>query len=200
MIARDEQILFEHYQYGRTDRDRLISQSMVKSIMGILIGIAISEGAIKTVDDTPDMYVPEFKGSQYGRTPIRDLLHMSSGVDFGEERNGGRDLNRLWSDMIAGSWIGNKGTINSIVQFNRRIAPAGTRFYYASIEPDVLGVVLHYAVGKSASDYLHEKLWEPIGAEVRCELAFGCGRIRGGAFRLQRCAARLRANWPPAGP
>ncbi len=165
LIARDEQILFEHYQYGRTDRDRLISQSMVKSIMGILIGIAISEGTIKTVDDTPDMYVPEFKGSQYGRTPIRDLLHMSSGVDFGEERNGGRDLNRLWSDMIAGSWIGNKGTINSIVQFNRRIAPAGTRFYYASIEPDVLGVVLHYAVGKSASDYLHEKLWEPIGAE-----------------------------------
>ncbi len=149
LIARDEQILFEHYQYGRTDRDRLISQSMVKSIMGILIGIAISEGAIKTVDDTPDMYVPEFKDSQYGRTPIRDLLHMSSGVDFGEERNGGRDLNRLWSDMIAGSWIGNKGTINSIVQFNRRIAPPGTRFYYASIEPDVLGVVLHYAVGKS---------------------------------------------------
>jgi CubicO group peptidase (beta-lactamase class C family) len=166
LIARDEQILFEHYQYGRTDRDRLISQSMVKSIMGILIGVAIAEGAIKSVDDTPDMYVPGFKRSEYGRTPIRDLLHMSSGVDFGEERDGGRDLNRLWSDMIAGSWIGNKGTVNSIVQFNRRVAPPGTRFYYASIEPDVLGVVLHYATRKSASDYLHEKIWEPIGAEA----------------------------------
>jgi CubicO group peptidase (beta-lactamase class C family) len=166
LIASDEQILFEHYQYGRTDRDRLISQSMVKSIMGTLIGIAISDGAIKSADDTPDMYVPGFKGSEYGKTPIRDLLHMSSGVDFGEERDGGRDLNRLWGDMIAGSWIANKGTINSIVQFNRRIAPPGTRFYYASIEPDVLGVVLHYAVGKSASDYLHEKIWEPIGAEA----------------------------------
>lgn len=166
LIASDDQILIEHYQYGRTDHDRLISQSMVKSIMGILIGIAISEGAIKAVDDTPDMYVPEFKGSEYGRTPIRDLLHMSSGVDFGEERDGGRDLNRLWSDMIAGSWIRNKGTINSIVQFNRRVAAPGTRFYYASIEPDVLGVVLHHAIGKSASDYLHEKIWEPIGAEA----------------------------------
>ena len=58
-----------------------------------------------------------------------------------------------------------KGTIASITQFNRRIAPAGTRFYYASIEPDVLGVVLRYATGKSLSDYLQEKIWEPIGTE-----------------------------------
>jgi CubicO group peptidase (beta-lactamase class C family) len=166
LIARDDQILFEHYQYGRTDRDRLISQSMVKSITGMLIGIAISEGAIKSVDDTPETYVPGFEGTEYGKTPIRDLLHMSSGVDFGEERDGGRDLNRLWSDMIAGSWISSKGTVNSIAQFNRRIAPPGTRYYYASIEPDVLGVVLHQAVNRSASDYLQEKVWQPIGAEA----------------------------------
>lgn len=166
LIARDDQILFEHYQYGRTDRDRLISQSMVKSIMGTLIGIAISEGAIKSVDDTPETYVPGFKGTEYGKTPIRDLLHMSSGVQFREDEDNGRDLNRLWSDMVAGSWIFPKGTVNSIAQFNQRIAPTGTRYYYASIEPDVLGVVLHSAVNKSASDYLREKVWEPIGAEA----------------------------------
>ena len=101
LIAKDDQILFEHYQYGRTDRDLLISQSMVKSITGVLIGIAIAEGAIKSVDDTADTYVPGFKGTEYGKTPIRDLLHMSSGVEFGEESNGERDLNRLWIDMIA---------------------------------------------------------------------------------------------------
>ncbi len=166
LVARDDEILFEHYQYGRTDRDRLISQSMVKSITGILIGIAISEGAIKSVDDTPETYVPGFSGTAYGTTPIRDLLHMSSGVDFGEERDGGRDLNRLWTDMIAGSWTAGKGTISSITQFNRRIAPPGTRFYYASIEPDVLGVVLRHATNTSASDYLQEKVWRPIGAEA----------------------------------
>ena len=92
LIAKDDGILFEAYQYGRTDRDRLISQSMAKSIMGILIGIAISEGAIKSVDDMAQTYVPGFEGMECGKTPIRDLLHMSSGVDFGEERNGGRDL------------------------------------------------------------------------------------------------------------
>jgi len=92
------------------------------------------------------------------------LLHMSSGVDFGEERDQGRDLNRLWIDMVWGT--GSKGTIASIAQFNRRIAPPGTRFYYASIEPDVLGLVLQSAVKKSASNYLREKIWEPIGTEA----------------------------------
>jgi CubicO group peptidase (beta-lactamase class C family) len=165
LLVKDDRILFEHYQYGRTDRQKLLSQSMVKSITGMLIGIAISERAIKSVDDTPDAYVPGFKGTEYGGTPIRDLLHMSSGVDFGEEREGGRDLNRLWHDMVLGLGITKKGTINSITQFNRRIAPPGTRYYYASIEPDVLGVVLHYALNIPTSDYMQKKLWEPIGAE-----------------------------------
>jgi CubicO group peptidase (beta-lactamase class C family) len=165
LIAKDDRILFERYQYGRTDRDRLISQSMVKSITGMLIGIAVSEGAIKSVDDTPETYVPGFKGTEYGRTPIRDLLHMSSGVDFGEDRDNGRDLDRLWIDMVLALGT-NKGTVGSIAQFNRRIAPPGTRFFYASIEPDVLGTVLRYATGKSLSDYLHDKVWEPVGAEA----------------------------------
>jgi hypothetical protein len=165
LIAKDDQILFERYQYAPTDHDRFVSQSMVKSIMGLLIGIAISDGAIKSVDDTPEAYIPGFRGTEYGRTPIRDLLHMSSGVDFGENRDGGRDLNRLWNGMGIAFPTEKIGTVESIVQFNRRIAPAGTRFYYASIEPDVLGMVLHYAV-KSASDYLREKVWEPIGAEA----------------------------------
>jgi CubicO group peptidase (beta-lactamase class C family) len=148
LVAKDDRILFEQYQYGRTDRDPLISQSMVKSIMGLLIGIAVSEGAIKSVDDTAETYVPGFRGTEYRKTPIRDLLRMSSGVDFGEERNGGSDLNRLWRDMVSG--LGpTKGTIASIIRFNRRIAPPGTGYYYASVEPDVLGVVLRARVGRN---------------------------------------------------
>jgi CubicO group peptidase (beta-lactamase class C family) len=166
LIAKNDQILFERYQYARTDRDRFVSQSMVKSIIGLLIGVAVADGAIKSVYDTAETYVSGFRGSEYGRTPIRDLLHMSSGVDFGETRDGGRDLNRLWDGMGIAFPTTKIGTVESIVQFNRRIAPAGTRFYYASIESDVLGMVLHGAVNKSASDYLREKVWEPIGAEA----------------------------------
>jgi hypothetical protein len=128
LIAKDDQIFFEHYQYGRTDRDRLISQSMAKSITAMLIGIAIGEGAIKSVDDAAETYVPGFRDTEYGKTPIRDLLHMSSGVEFGETKDGQRDLNRLWIDMVLG--LGpTKGTLNSIVQFNRRIAPPGTEYF-----------------------------------------------------------------------
>jgi len=165
-IARGDEILFEQYQYGRTDRDRFLSQSMVKSIMGVLIGIAVSEGEIKSVDDTPETYVPGVRGTEYGKTPIRDLLHMSSGVEFREDEDNGRDLNRLWDDMVGRSWLFQKGTIKSIAQFNRRIAPRGARYFYSSIEPDVLGMVLHHAVNRSASDYLQEKVWGPIGAEA----------------------------------
>ena len=173
LIAKDDQILFEHYQYGRTDRDRLISQSMVKSFTGLLAGLAVADGAIKSVDDTAETYVPGLKGSEYGATPLRALLHMSSGVEFGEERENGRDLDRLWIDMVRGS--GSKGTVASIAQFNRRIAPPGTRFYYASIEPDVLGLVVRHAVGKSLSDYFR-------GTNLAAD------RRRGGRELADRCA------------
>jgi CubicO group peptidase (beta-lactamase class C family) len=166
VIARDDSILFEHYQYGRTDADRMLGQSMTKSLTGVLLGIAIADGAIRTIDDTPEMYVPGFKGSEYGRTPIRDLLHTSSGVEFGEERDGGRDLNRLWIDMVLGSGITKKGTLNSIKQFNRRVAPSGTKFHYASIEADVIGLLLHHVLGRPLSAYTQEKLWQPMGAEA----------------------------------
>lgn len=165
LIARDDQILVEQYQYGRTDKDRFVSQSMVKSVTGLLVGLAVADGAIKSIDDLPEQYVPGLKGSEYGRTPIRALLHMSSGVEFGEERDDGRDLNRLWRGAIAGLGPGH-GTVDAIRQFDHRIAPPGTRFSYASVEPDVLGMVLKYTVDRTASAYVQEKIWQRIGSEA----------------------------------
>src|SRR5262249_44738373 len=139
LLARDDGILVERYQYARTDRDRLPSPSMGKSNTGVLVGLAIAGGAVRWGDDTGEADVAGFKGSEYGKTPLRDLLHMASGVDFGETRDGGRDLNRLWSDLVLGGGAVRKGSIASITQFNHRLVPPGTRFHYASIEPDVLG-------------------------------------------------------------
>jgi CubicO group peptidase (beta-lactamase class C family) len=177
LVIKGDDILFEHYNYGRTDRDRLSSRSIAKSVTGLLVGIAVAEGAIRSVDDTADTYVPEFRGTEYGKTPIRDLLHMSSGVAFGEEAENGRDLNRLWLDLMGGylpRYAGiAKGTIGGITQFNTRIAPPGTRFAYASIEPDVLGVVLRHAVGRPVSTYLQEKIWQPMGAEADASWLLG---------------------------
>ena len=200
LIARDDRILFEHYQYGRTDRDRLVSQSMVKSITGLLIGIAIAEGAIKSVDDTAETYVPGFKGTRIRRdADPRSPAHVVGRGFRRGDGSSGRDLDRLWSRHGA-RLVSGKGTVASITQFNRRIAPAGTQFRYASIEPDVLGLVLRYATGKSLSDYLQEKDLAADRRGSRCEMAAGCRRIRVGPLRLQRRVARLCAARPPARP
>lgn len=165
LVACDDTILIERYQYGRTERDRFVSQSMVKSITGLLIGLAVADGAIASIDDLAETYVPGLSGSEYGQTPIRALLHMASGVAFGEEQDGGRDLNRLWRGVVAGRGPAG-GTVGCLRQFDRRLGPPGTRYAYASSEPDVLAMVLKHALGKTASAYLQEKLWKPIGTEA----------------------------------
>src|SRR6516162_8744538 len=75
LIARDDTILYEHYQYARSERDRFLSQSMAKTITAMLIGIAVADGAIKSIDDEAATYVTELAGTEYGKTPIRALLH-----------------------------------------------------------------------------------------------------------------------------
>jgi CubicO group peptidase (beta-lactamase class C family) len=176
--AKDEQILFEKYRYDRTDLDRFVSQSMVKSITGILIGIAKSEGAIKSIDDTAEAYAPVLNGREYGATSTRDLLHLSSGVDFGEDdRNGGRDLNRLWNDMVLGSGLFKKGTVRSIAQFNLRIAPPGTRYYYASIEPDVLGIFFATPSRHWFRTIFIKRIWDALGAEADAKWRVDAGGV-----------------------
>ncbi|UVH56991.1 beta-lactamase family protein [Variovorax paradoxus] len=176
LIAKDQTILQERYQYGRSDRDRLFSGSMAKSITGLLVGLAVADGSIRSADDAVQGYVPELQGTEYGKTALRDLLHMSSGVKFGEEANGDRDLDRLWGGMVLGhrSWIDRllgrgapqRSTIDTISAFTQRIAPAGTEFHYSSMEPAVLGLVVERATGRTLSDYLHEKVWSQIGTEA----------------------------------
>ena len=95
LVARDDTILFEHYQYGRTDHDRFYSQSMAKTITGMLIGIAINEGAIHSIDDLVQTYVPALTGTVLGQTTIRGLLQMSSGIQFGQDYGGSDDDARL---------------------------------------------------------------------------------------------------------
>ena len=139
LIAKDDTILYEHYQYARTDRDRLLSQSMAKTVTAMLIGIAVSEGKIKSIDDPVSAYVPGLASTEYGKTPIRDLLHMSSGVAFSEVYDGHDDIAKLGADLFGQS---GKDPIASVAQFNTRIAPPGTKWHYASVETEILGLVL----------------------------------------------------------
>ncbi|WP_448190813.1 serine hydrolase domain-containing protein [Azospirillum sp. sgz301742] len=163
LIAKGDTILDERYQYGRTDRDRFVSQSMAKTITGMLMGIAVSEGAIRSIDEPASAYVPGLAGTEYGATPIRALLHMASGVAFREEYSGSDDIARMGRALFGKKPM---DPAAAVAQFNTREAPPGTRFRYASIETEILGLVLRNAVGMPVADYLRTRIWQPMGAEA----------------------------------
>ncbi len=164
LIAQGDTILAERYQYGRNDTQRLTSFSMAKTIVGLLIGVALEEGAIRSVDDPAEAYVPGLTGTEYGRTPIRALLQMASGVAFRE----------VYTDMqsdiatLALATLGQApgGSLAVLPRFNTRQAPPGQRFSYSSAESTVLGLVLAGATRRTVSDHASAKLWQPLGAEA----------------------------------
>jgi CubicO group peptidase (beta-lactamase class C family) len=163
LIARGDTILVERYQYGRTDQHRFTSWSMAKTVTAMLIGIAIAEGRIRSVDDVAADYLSELAGTEYGRTSLRHLLQMSSGVRFSETYHGGDDVTRL----VLGTFMRQgPGGVRAVMPFDERERPPGTRFSYASAETQVLGLVLRAAVGRPVAEYLEEKIWQPIGAEA----------------------------------
>ena len=166
LIARGDTILVERYQYGRTDRHRFTSWSMAKTVTAMLIGIAIDEGRIRSVDDLAAAYVPALAGTEYGRTSLRHLLQMSSGVRFREDSPAGftsHDVLQLILDTYGRLGPGGVGAVTS---FNDRERPAGAKFSYASVETQVLGLVLARAIDRPVAEYLEEKIWQPIGAEA----------------------------------
>ena len=163
LIVKDDTILYEHYRYARTDRDRFLSQSMAKTITAMLIGIAISENKIRSIDDPVLAYVPSLANTEYGKTSIQDLLHMSSGVAFTENYDGSDDVAKLGRDLFGAP---GKDAVASVAQLNTRIAPPGTKWHYASAETEILGLVLRAAIGQPVADYLHERIWQAIGTEA----------------------------------
>ena len=162
LIARGDAVLVERYQYARNERHRFASFSMAKTVTALLIGIAIEEGRIRSVDDLAGAYVPAIADTEYGQTSIRHLLEMSSGVRFTETYSGRDDSTRLVAETFL--QVG-PGGVESVKPFNERIRRAGTTFAYASADTQVLGLVLRQAVGRPVAQYLQEKIWQPMGAE-----------------------------------
>jgi CubicO group peptidase (beta-lactamase class C family) len=167
LIARGDTILVERYQYGRTDRHRFTSWSMAKTVTAMLIGIAIDEGRIRSVDDLAAAYVPELAGTEYGRTSLRHLLQMSSGVRFNEDFSKPGFLTEDVIQVILDTFMRvGPGGVGAVTSFNVRERPAGTKFSYSSVETLVLGLVLTRAIGRPVAEYLEQKIWQPIGAEA----------------------------------
>jgi CubicO group peptidase (beta-lactamase class C family) len=162
LILRNGQIVSERYRYDRAEDNRFLSFSVAKSINSMLIGIALEKGIIHSLDDAAEKYVAELKGSLYGATTIRQLLHMSSGVTFAERYDGKDDIYRL---MLAERGIGEKTPLQFLASFTERSFPAGEKTSYSSSETTVLGYVLRRAANRPITELTEEWLWKPLGAE-----------------------------------
>lgn len=155
LVLKGDRILAERYQYGRTDGHRLGSASVAKTILGMLVGIALHEGKISSLDDRADKYVSELAGHPYGEVTVRQLLTMSSGMADDE-------LKLIFNTVRQRT----NGGADTVLEFRTREAPAGTRFRYANADSQVLGLVLIWATKTPLATYLSEKIWQPMGAEA----------------------------------
>ncbi len=188
LVLHGGTILFEHYQYGRTEQDRFLSQSMAKTVNAMLVGIALGEGAIRSVDDPVETYAPELAGSEIGRTPIRALLHMASGIAFTETYDGHDDSARLFRLLFAPN---GPGTAGALRQFDTREAPPDTIWHYAGLNSEALGLVLARATGMPLAAYLSTRIWSRIGAEANAAWTVDASGLETGACCL---SATLR-DW-----
>ena len=168
----------------------MTSFSMAKTIVAMLVGIALSEGAIQSLDDRAEKYVPELKGTPYGETSIRHLLTMSSGIRFSETYSGTDDVATLVRLSVLGESDGGAATV---MPFRTRERPAGERYHYSSADTQVLGLVLRAATGRPLADYLSEKIWQPMGAEADASWLIDKGGYEIGLRGRQGHRAGLRA-------
>lgn len=163
LIAKGETILVERYRYGRREDTRFTSFSMAKTLTAMLMGIAIAEGKIRSIDDTADIYVPELQGTEYGRTSLKALLSMASGVAYREDYSGNDDAAKLARGSFVRIGPGGPGILR---QFETRAVPQDTKFNYAGGDTQAVGAVIQAATGKNLLAYAAEKLWGPLGAEA----------------------------------
>jgi len=161
MVIRDGRVEFEDYWLGGDATTQTIGWSLSKSFVSALIGIAIDEGAIGSVEDPVSRYAPELAGGGYDGVRLKDVLQMSSGVRWNE------DYSDPSSDIISYARVMDAGgSIDGFAAACVNERPPGTFNRYNTTDTHVLGLVLRRATGRSLVEYLREKLWAPLGMEA----------------------------------
>lgn len=160
LVIQRDKIVYENYSLGNSESTRTISWSMAKSFVSAMIGIAVDEGRIASIEQTVDTYAPELKGSGYEGVRIKDVLQMSSGIAFNEDYGDfNSDINRWGRGFALGS------PQDDFAASLTRGREPGTLNHYVSIDTHVLSMVLSRATGQSVTDYMQEKLYQPLGME-----------------------------------
>ncbi|MCB1672877.1 MAG: serine hydrolase [Gammaproteobacteria bacterium] len=163
LVLKDGEIVFEKYQLGNSEQTRWMSMSVAKTITATLIGAAIKDGLISGLDAQVTDYLPGLLGTAYEGVTVRNVLHMSSGVDWNETyTNPASDRRRLLEAQIAQQ----PGGMLEVMSQLGRAAEPGSRFNYSTGETQVAGELLRAAVDKPLADYLSEKIWAGFGMEA----------------------------------
>ena len=161
LLIKDGEVLFERYQYERNAANRFVSHSMAKSIVSIAIGMALAEGKIASLDDKVAKYEPKLAGHAYGETSIRNLLRMSSGVAFKEVYDGNDDLARFSRLRVS-----RKGRSLRCARSTPAKSSRARGFITRRSRPSSWRSLLRAVTGKTLSEYLTPRLWQPMGAEA----------------------------------
>ena len=158
LVARGDTLLYEKYFNGYERNSINAAFSVTKSITSALIGIAIEEGSIHSVDDPITNYLPELRDSGFSSITIQHLLRMSSGIQYS-------DCGYFWCDEPKTYFDPNLRNVALNVKIDQKPFQA---FRYNNYHPLLLGMILERVTHCSVSKYLEEKLWKPLGMEYPC--------------------------------
>ena len=162
LIVHDGKLRLERYGLGFDAGGRWTSFSVAKSMTSTLVGAALRDGHIRSMDDKVSDYVAAMKGSAYDDVSIRQLLTMTSGVRWNEDY---ADPN---SDVARFNNHKPEEGVDALVSYMRRLpreVPAGTRWHYSTGETNLVGIVVSQATKRPLATYLSERIWVPAGME-----------------------------------
>jgi len=161
LVLKDDRLVFERYWLGYDETTQAASWSVGKSFVSALVGVAIDEGAIGSIEDDVARYAPELRGGAYDGVRLKDVLQMSSGAKWNEDYSDpDSDINR-WLRLFEEG-----GSIDAFAASSVRGCDPGTLCRYNTTDTHVLGMVVRGATGRSLTEYLREKLWDSLGAEA----------------------------------
>jgi CubicO group peptidase (beta-lactamase class C family) len=164
LILKHGEIALERYGMGNGPESRWTGFSTAKSIVATLVGAALHDGAIGSLDDRCEQYLPRMRGSAYEGVTIRNLLRMCSGVAWREENdaNGRSEVYRLDKAMVSRR----PGSVLDLLCKLPRAHPQGTVFNYSTGESCLIAALVVAATGRPLADYCAEKVWRPAGMEA----------------------------------
>ena len=154
LVIQDDVIRYENYFFGGDEATVFSSNSMGKSFVSALMGFAVADGFIDSVNDPLGKYIPEFAGTDLENIPINACLQMASGIDFNEDT----DMNSFSMRTLMGT-----PAMEVIAGYGVQEPPFTYR-RYLSINTEILGQVIKNATGKGLGEYMEEKLWTRIGS------------------------------------